>query len=132
MEVQFAQIPETPPGFGTPYPWVTTDLIGGDVKYGVDGPVTDSASQTLGKGTSNGVLVHVRARPGSPCRGDSGDAGRLQALWVFSSDACGVYGMDRVKIEHAGRTAPAGEIVLSSDVGDVNVRSGSGLLLRVQ
>jgi hypothetical protein len=49
MEVEFAQIPETPLGFGTPYVWATTDLIGGDIKYGVGGPVTDAASNTIGR-----------------------------------------------------------------------------------
>jgi hypothetical protein len=131
MEVQYAQTPEAPPGFGTPYRWATTDQIGGDVKYGVDGPVTDSAGETIGRGTDEGVLVRVTKPSGSACRGDLEGTDRLQALWVFSSDACGVYGMPGVKIRHAGRTEPSGEIVLSSDTGEVNVRAGAGLLLRL-
>ena len=131
MEVQFAQIPETTPGFGTPYVWATTDLIGGDVKYGVEGPVTDRGGAVVGKGTSDGVLVHVKAQPESGCRGDLDGKQQLQALWVFSADSCGAYGMARARIVHAGRTAPIGEITLSADSGDVNVRSGSGMLLRV-
>jgi hypothetical protein len=130
LEVQFAQIPETSPGFGTPYVWVTTDLIGGDVKYGVGGPVTDSGSEVVGKGTYDGVLVHVRAQPESGCRGDV-EGHDVQALWVFSADSCGVYGIPGAKIAHAGRTAPIGEITLATDSGDVNVRSGSGMLLRI-
>ena len=47
MEVQYAQIPDASPGFGTPYRWVTTEQIGGDVKYGVDGPVTDNSGETV-------------------------------------------------------------------------------------
>ena len=47
MEVLYAETPESTPGFGTPFPWATTDLIGGDVKYGVGGPVTDSGSETV-------------------------------------------------------------------------------------
>jgi hypothetical protein len=131
MEVQYAQIPDASPGFGTPYRWVTTDQIGGDVKYGVDGPVTDSSGETVGRGTAEGVLVRITKPPGSACRGDLENSDRLQALWVFSSDACGVYGMPGVKILHAGRTEPVGEIVLSSDTGEVNVRAGAGLLLRL-
>jgi len=131
MEVEFAQTSETSPGFGTPYNWATTELIGGDQKYGVGGPVTDRGSETVGEGTADGVLVHVRAQAGSPCHGEPEGQNRLQALWVFSSDACGVYGMAGVRIIHAGRTAPVGEIILSSEAGDVNARAGTGMLLRV-
>jgi hypothetical protein len=131
MEVQFAQTPETSPGFGTPYVWATTELIGGDVKYGVGGPVTDRGSEVVGKGTFSGVLVHVRAQPESGCRGDVDGNHDLQALWVFSANSCGVYGMSGAKLVHAGRTAPIGEITLSADTGDVKVRGGSGILLRV-
>ena len=132
MEVQYAQIPETTPGFGTPYSWATTDLIGGGVKYGVGGPVTDRGSEVVGTGTFSGVLVHVGAQPESGCRGgDAGSNHDLQALWVFSADSCGVYGMSGIRIAHAERTVPLGKIVISADSGDVNVRGGSGMLLRV-
>lgn len=105
LEVEFAQIPETSPGFGTPYIWATTDQIGRDVKYGVREPVTDKWSHTVGEGTYSGALVHIRAQPGTKCRGAMDAEDRPQALWVFSADACGAYGMNRVRIEHAGRTA---------------------------
>ena len=131
MEVQFAQIPETTPGFGTPYSWATTDLVGGGVKYGAGGPVTDRGSQVVGKGTYEGVLVHVSAEPGSGCRSELEGNDDLQALWVFSADACGVYGASGIRIERAGRAAPAGEIGLSAESGNVNIRNGSGMLLRV-
>lgn len=131
MEVGFAQVPETSPGFGTPYNWATTDQIGGDVKYGVGGPVTDQWGHTVGEGVFDGVLVHVRAQPGSKCRGAMDNEDRLQALWVFSSDACGVYGMTGVKIMHAGRTEPEGEIVLAAERGNLKVQGGSGMLLRM-
>ena len=131
VEVQFAQIPETTPGFGTPYAWATTDLIGGDVKYGVGGPVTDRGSEVVGTGTFSGVLVHIRAQPESGCRDDVDGNHDLQALWVFSADSCGVYGMSGIRIAHAGRTEPLGEIVITADSGDANVRGGSGMLLRV-
>ncbi len=77
------------------------------------------------------VLVHVSAKPGSPCRGDIEGNDRPQALWVFSSDACGVYDFTDLTILHAGRTSPIGQITLASDHGDMNVRAGSGMLLRV-
>jgi hypothetical protein len=130
MEVEFAQTPETTPGFGTPYVWATTNLIGGDVKYGAGGPVTDRGSQVVGEGTYEGVLVHVKAEPESACRGELGNH-HLQALWVFSADSCGVYGMAGARIMHAGRTAPVGEITLTAESGDVKVQSGSGMLLSI-
>jgi hypothetical protein len=52
-------------------------------------------------------------------------------LWVFSSDACGLYDFSNVTLTHAGRTNPVGEITLESRKGDFNIPSGSGLLLRV-
>src|SRR5882757_642295 len=131
MEVQSAQTPEFSPGFGTPYIWATTRQIGGDEVYGVGGPVTNQSDETMGKGVYGGVLVHVRAQPESGCRGPLDSEDRLQALWVFSSDACGVYGIPRVKIAHAGRTEPLGEISLIADQQNLLVRGASGMLLRV-
>jgi hypothetical protein len=131
MEVQYAQTPETSPGFGTPFTWVTTRQIGGDEVYGVGGAVVDHLSNHVGTGVFGGVLVRVRAQPGSKCRGPLDAEDRLQALWVFSSDACGVYGMEGVKIAQAGRNEPLGAIVLEAEYRDVLVRGASGMLLRV-
>jgi hypothetical protein len=131
MEVQSAQTPEFSPGFGTPYIWAATRQIGGDEVYGVGGPVTNLSSETVGRGVYGGVLVHVRSQPDSNCRGALDSEDRLQALWVFSSDACGVYGMEGVRIAHAGRTEPFGEIQLAAEQQDLLVRGASGMLLRV-
>jgi hypothetical protein len=132
VEVQEAEIPATPLDHGTSYAWATLRQIGGDMKYGVGGPVTDSSGETVGKGVFDGVLVHVRAQEGTKCRGALDAEDRLQALWVFSADACGVYGMNGVTIAHAGRTEPLGEIVLAAEKGEIKVRGGSGMLLRVE
>lgn len=131
MEVQSAQTPEFTPGFGTPYVWANTRQIGGDEVYGVGGPVTNQNDERIGKGVYGGVLVHVRAQPETPCRGALDSEDRLQALWVFSSDACGVYGIPGVKIAHPGRTEPVGEITLLADQQDLLVHGASGMLLRV-
>lgn len=131
LEVESAQTPETSPGFGTPYVWATTRLVGGGEKYGVGGPVTDEWSNTVGEGTFTGVLVHLAASEAGGCSGELDGADRLQALWVFSADACGVYGVEGVRIAHAGRDQPLGEIVLRSEGRELKLRSGSGMLLRV-
>jgi hypothetical protein len=130
MAVEAAQLPESGPDRGTSQNAWTTDQIGGEVVYRGGGPVADGL-RSVGEPTYGGVLVHVSAKPGSPCRGEIEGNDRLQALWVFSSDACGVYDFANLAIVHAGRTDPVGEITLASDKGEVNIRAGSGMLLRV-
>src|SRR5580692_594399 len=130
MAVEAAQLPESGPDRGTSQNAWTTDQIGGEVVYRGGGPVADGL-RSVGEPTYGGVLVHVSAKPGSPCRGEIEGNDRLQALWVFSSDACGVYDFAGLAIVHAGRTDPVGEITLAPDKGEVNIRAGSGMLLRV-
>jgi hypothetical protein len=130
MAVEAAQLPESGPDRGTSQNAWTTDQIGGEVVYRGGGPVADGL-RSVGEPTYGGVLVHISAKPGSPCRGEIEGNDRLQALWVFSSDACGVYDFAGLAIVHAGRTDPVGEITLASDKGEVNIRAGSGMLLRV-
>jgi hypothetical protein len=130
MAVEAAQVPDTGPDRGTSQNAWNTDQIGGEVVYRGGGPVADGL-RSVGEPTYGGVLIHVSAKPGTPCQGEIEGNDRLQALWVFSSDACGVYDFSDVTIMHAGRTNPIGQITLASDHGDVNVRAGSGMLLRV-
>ncbi len=130
MAVEQAQLPEAGPDRGTSANAWTTDQIGGEVVYRGGGPVANGL-RSVGEPAINGVLVRVSARPGTPCRGEIEGNDRLQALWVFSSDACGVYDFPELSITHAGRSNPVGEITLASDKGNINVRGGSGMLLRV-
>jgi len=130
VEVEQAQIPIEGPDKGTPASAWTTAQIGGDIVYRGGGPVANSTG-TVGKPVADGVLSAVSAQPGTGCRGEVAGNSASQALWLFSSDACGVYGLSDLAIVHAGRTDPAGEIVLSSRGADLKVPSGSGLLLRV-
>jgi hypothetical protein len=130
MAVEAAQLPESGPDRGTSQNAWTTDQIGGEVVYRGGGPVADGL-RSVGEPTYGGVLVHISAKPGSPCRGEIEGNDRLQALWVFSSDACGVYDFADLAIVHAGRSDPVGKITLASDKGEVNIRAGSGMLLRV-
>lgn len=133
MEVSAAQTPPIGPGESDVFRWLTTIQVGGDVVYGAGGPVTrgDDPSQVVGRSVNNGVLGQISAKEGTKCRGPIYGNDSPQALWVFSSDACGVYGIAHLEVSHAGRTSPEGSIVLSSANGRVNVPSGAGLLLRV-
>jgi hypothetical protein len=133
MEVAAAQIPQSGVGEGDVYNWLTTSQIGGDVKYGVGGPVTtqENASQVVGSGVDGGVLSRVSAKERTKCRGAIDGNESPQALWVFSSDACGAYGLGQIHILHAGRTQPTGVIVLASPARAIKISPGTAILLRV-
>ncbi|HTQ97464.1 MAG TPA: hypothetical protein VMH89_11700, partial [Candidatus Acidoferrum sp.] len=79
---------------GTPSGWSTTYQIGGDIRYGDGGAVRSHAKQKVGKGVRGGVMVHVKANPARGCEGPTNRDDYLQALWVFSADACGVYDLN--------------------------------------
>ena len=130
MAVEDAQVPESGPDRGTPAAAWTTDQVGGEVVYRGGGPVANGLV-SVGEPAYGGVLVHLSAKLGTKCRGDLEGNDRLQALWVFSSDACGTYGFADLEIADAGRNDPVGQITLASSHGDVNVRASSGMLLRI-
>lgn len=130
MAVSQAQVPEFGPDRGTPpYIW-TTELIGGQVDYHGGGLITEG-NEVVGHSTADGVLVRPGALPGTRCR-NAGDSDGLQAFWVFSYNACGIYDYDDLSLIHAGRTEPRGQFTVQVGKGNVDLRSGSGLLLRVQ
>jgi hypothetical protein len=131
LEVEFAQVPTIGPGKGDVFDWLSTTQVGGEVVYGKGGEVTNGA-RVVGRSVNDGILAQVNAKEGKECRGAVEGNDQLQAFWVFSSDACGTYGFPWLVISHAGRTDPQGEIVLVSERGPVKIRSGSGMLLRVQ
>jgi len=130
MDVAEAQTPDSGPDRGTPEVYWTTDLIGGEVAYGAS--AVAHGSDVVGHSLlSGGVLLRVSSAPGTKCRGEFPDNDRPQAMWVFSSDACGVYDFPNLILTHEGRTDPLGEIILSSTKGNFDLRAGSGMLLRV-
>lgn len=130
LDVDQAQIPDAGPDRGTSeYDWVT-EQIGGETVY--HGSVVTNGSQVVGHYVHDGVLVNVSANPESRCRGPVEGNDRAQALWLFASNACGVYDVRNVRIQHAGRTNPVGEIRLVADHGAVKILAGSGMLLRVR
>lgn len=129
LDVEDAQVPAMGADRGTlPDSYVTTQ-IGGDVVYRGGGHV-ERHGLVVGEPAPGGVLAPVSSNP-SGCRGDVAGNDMLQALWVFSTDACGVYGYNEVEIADAGRNDPEGTIILAVKHGELNIRSGSGLLLRV-
>jgi hypothetical protein len=130
VEIEDAQIPESGDDRGTPENAFTTILVGGDVDYRGGGPVKEG-SKIVGRPVFDGVLSQVRAKPGSDCRGEIDGNDRPQALWLFSSDACGLYGFPGVTLTHAGRSNPTGEIILTGNGDRLDIHGGTGLLLRV-
>jgi hypothetical protein len=133
MEVMAAQTPPIGPGEGDVYDWLTTVQVGGDVVYGVGGPVTrgENSDDVVGKAIRGGALSHVKTNADAKCRGAIDGDDRLQALWVFSSDACGTYGLAHIRIAHAGRTDPRGVIILATTAHHLKIAEGAGILLRV-
>lgn len=127
-DVEDAETPKTSLGFGTPARWASRILVGGDAYYGDGGPVTHG-SDIVGQGLIDGVLVRVTAPRGSGCQ-RAPQTSDPQALWVFSSDACGAYGFENLEIAHAGYRS-AGTIQLAAQKGNLEIGSGSGMLLQV-
>lgn len=130
LEIEFAQVPPIGPSESDVYDWLSTTQVGGEVVYGKGGEVYNG-DRVVGRSVYDGVLAQVNAKEGTQCHGAVEGNDRPQAFWVFSSDACGAYGFISMTISHTGRTDPRGEIVLVSEQGPLKIRSGSGMLLRV-
>src|SRR3984957_11578562 len=133
MRINEALTPPIGPGESDVYRWLTTVQVGGDIVYGEGGPVTtrDDPNDVVGKAVAGGVLAQVRANEAAKCRGATDGNEAPQALWVFSSDACGTYGLEHISIVGAGRSGASGVIVFSSDKANVKIPGGAGMLLRV-
>lgn len=130
LAVRDAQTPLTGTDSGTPAGWATTVQIGGDIRYGDGSLVRNLQKQKVGEGVQGGVLVHIKANPNMGCRGPVGED-TVQALWVFSADACGVYRLRGVDIVLADPRRHPGEFTLHFKKRDMKLASGTALLLRV-
>jgi len=130
LEVDEAEIPKYGSDRGTPSSAYQTTLIGGEIVYRGGGHVV-AGDEVVGEPIYGGVMSRLRANAAGSCRGALDGNDKPQATWLFSSDACGVYGNQHITISSAGRTDPFGLITLTADSGDLNIRSGSGALLRV-
>ena len=95
LEIDTASIPTTGPDRGTPSVWWNTVQVGGEDLYG-GGPLA-RGDQILGHWVVGGAVGKIEAN--GKCRGEVDDNAREQALWVFSTDACGIYGYPNLAIE---------------------------------
>ena len=105
--------------------WITRQ-VGGELVFRGRGYVASNEGRV---GTWSGNGVWGKLQPADDCPASDGN-GAEQALWVFSTSACGTYGLEDVKLAHAGRSAPVGQITLDSSK-DIEIRGGSGWLLLV-
>jgi len=130
MEVEAAMVPLEGADRGTPPEAYVTTQVGGDVVYRGGGHV-EREGVIVGEPVFDGVIAPASANPDGQCRADVDGNAAPQAMWVFSSDACGVYGYSEIKIVEAGRTSAEGTFVIAAESGQFDLRAGSGLLLRV-
>ncbi len=105
--------------------WVTKQ-VGGEYVFRGRGYVS-SENGKAGIWTGSGVWGRLAA--GGDCQASDNNATE-QSLWIFSTNACGLYGFKDVTLGHAGDTPPIRQISLESSK-DILVRSGSGWLLIV-
>jgi hypothetical protein len=122
-----AQSPIGPAPDRDPVTQWRTRQVGGDVvdrgrgkvvsKGGVEGKWVEGSS----------IISNLTPNPRAGCPEGPG-YDHEQAVWIFSSAACGVYGMNDTKIVSNGAMPPLGKIELRAR-GNVNVRGGSGWLL---
>jgi hypothetical protein len=128
LEIVSAAEPKTGSDRGTPEVWWNTAQVGDEALYG-SGPLM-RGDEILGHWVRGGGAVG-KVEANGKCRGELAGNTREQALWLFSTDACGVYGYADLVIEHAGRSTPQGEITLSSTDPKLRIRGGTGMLLRL-
>lgn len=112
----------------------TTVQIGGDVVYHPSGPVQSRTGEIVGTPICGiaecGVLDRVESTPGPKCAGAVAADTHPQAMWVFSADACGVYGLIGLRFQNGSTISQDGQIAFSSDKR-VKLPSGTALLLTV-
>ncbi len=109
-------------------PWdYNTRQVGGDIVFGRKD--VRSEAGVVGMSPEPGWVVGIpRANPDAGC--DAPENKNLQAFWLFSTSACGVYGDDDLQISRHPSDSTAGQITLL-DPKRVLVRGGGGLLLVV-
>jgi hypothetical protein len=106
--------------------WVTRQ-VGGDVVNRGRGKVASHDGVVGTWVEDSSVLVRLTPNPKAGCPSGPG-YDREQATWIFSSAACGTYGLNDATVASSGRTSPLGEITLKGD-RNIAIRGGSGWLL---
>ena len=106
--------------------WVMR-LVGGDIVNRGRGIVA-SAEAVVGR-WDVAPWGKLTSSDSGDCTASDGN-GLEQALWVFSTSACGLYGLEDIKLVHDGRTDPVGQIILESSK-DLHIGGGSGWFLLV-
>lgn len=106
--------------------WITRQ-VGGDLVNREQRRAGSSGGQMGTWLGGSAVLIKLTPNPDAGCPDGPAYKG-AQAVWIFSSAACGAYGFDDVVIASSGAESPVGEIMLGSSQ-NVNVRGGSGWLL---
>jgi hypothetical protein len=126
--VRDAQLPITANSDSDPVSQWVTRQVGGDVVRRGQRRVAshDGVLGTWVGGSS--VLIRLTPNPKAGCSQGPG-YDREQAVWIFSSAACGAYGLN-LKIASAGSTPPLGEIEITSR-RNVDIGDGSAWLLTV-
>jgi hypothetical protein len=107
------------------YGW-TTKQVGGDVVFRGRGYIA-SPQGKVGRWTGSGAWGILT--PAGDCPPNDVNP-QEQALWVFSTTACGIYGFENLKLTQAGSTPPIGQVTFES-AKEILVRDGSGWLLVV-
>lgn len=133
-EVDGAQVPTSGVDRGTTIEDWTTRQVGGEMVYRGGGHVMRGVTQ-VGEPVPGGVLAALRPASGrldtdsaGICQGELNGMSQPKALWVFSSDACGLYGYQDLSLQRSGWSTGQFEL---SGTKKVHLYSGTGLLLRV-
>jgi hypothetical protein len=104
--------------------------VGGQGVFNGQRIVKSQTGEVVGKVPEPGAVLAVpMPNPSRGCAGASVNTAE-QAFWVFSTDACGVYGYKHLALDRsAGDTSPD-QITLQSSK-NITIRGGSGWLLQV-
>lgn len=108
--------------------WVTRQ-VGGDIVRRGWGKVFSSSGLEGRWAGGSSVVIKLTPNAQAGCS-DGPGYDREQAVWIFSSAACGAYGLRDVKIASSGLASPIGDISLTSS-RNIDIRGGSGWLLIV-